>query len=134
MAGKRLTGKFSEEEYEIIKQIQEKEKINDNQMVRGGVYFLIQASLMKDLLQNTELMKMIKPFGKDIEKHVNSPKFQKKLKKMTEEIGKKKMAQIELKAKQIEDKSKILTKKKKVGRPKKKKISKKPGRPKNSDI
>ena len=128
MTGRRLTGKFTEEEYALIKEIQNKENVNDNQLVRGGVIFLVQVSLMKDFM-NSDFGKMIKPFVKDMDKYVKSPEMQEKLEKMTSKMTKKRIEKIETEAKQIEKQSKIFTKKRKVGRPKKKTVLKKPGRP-----
>ncbi len=130
MTGKRITGKFSEEEYALIKQIQEKENVNDNQLVRGGVTLLVQIALMKDFMLNSDFGKMIKPFVKDMDRYVTSPQIQKKLEKSALKMGKKKIEKIETEAKLIEKNSEIFTKKRKVGRPKKKKIIKKRGRPK----
>ena len=127
-----MTGKFSEEEYALIKQIQEKENVNDNQLVRGGVTLLIQLALMKDFMKNSDFGKMIKPFVKDMEKYIESPQVQKKLEKSALKMGKKRIEKIESEAKLIEKNSEIFTKKRKVGRPKKKKIVKKRGRPKTS--
>ncbi|MCV0366387.1 MAG: hypothetical protein K5798_03855 [Nitrosopumilus sp.] len=130
MTGKRLTGKFSEEEYALIKQLQEKENINDNQLVRGGVTLLVQFALVKDFMKNSDFGKMIKPFVKDMDKYVKSPQIQKKLERSASKMSKKKIEKIETEAKLIEKNSKIFTKKRKVGRPKKKKIPNKRGRPK----
>ena len=131
MTGKRITGKFSEEEYALIKKIQEKENVNDNQLVRGGITLLIHLALMKDFMKNSDFGKMIEPFVKDMDKYVNSPQIQKKLEKSASKIGKKKIKKIESEAQLIEKTSEIFTKKRKVGRPKIKKITKKRGRPKN---
>lgn len=128
MAGRRITGKFSEEEYALIKQIQEKEKINDNQLVRGGISFLVHFGLMKDFMNNSDFGKIIKPFVSDMEKYVNSPKVQGKIAKATSKINTKSIVEMEKEAKLIEKQSRVFTRKKKVGRPKIKKVPKKRGR------
>jgi hypothetical protein len=130
MTGKRITGKFSEEEYALIKQIQEKENVNDNQLVRGGVTLLVQIALMKDFMLNSDFGKMIEPFAKEMSRYLESPQIQKKLEKSASKIGKKGIAKIETEAKLIEKNSEVFTKKRKVGRPKTKKIIKQRGRPK----
>lgn len=130
MAGKRLTGKFSEEEYALIKEIQTKENVNDNQLVRGGIILLIYIALMNDFMNNSEFVKIIKPYLKDMNQYLQRSKVQQKLEKTVLKISKKRIKKIEAEAKLIEKHSRIFTKKRKVGRPKKKIIPKKPGRPK----
>ena len=126
---KRMSGKFTGYEVDIIELVKEKYNLNDNQLVCQAVRAAIIKVLIQEALQsNPKLLKFFKSQYKYMEKFVERPSQKKRMEdELSKKLTQKDLDQFENVFAKADKVVKKLAKKKKPGRPK---IKKKRGRPK----
>ena len=126
---KRMSGKFTGYEVDLIELVKKEYNLNDNQLVCRAVRGAISQLLFQEALsKNPKLLKFFKSQYKYMEKFVERPSQKKRMEdELSKKFTQKDLDQFENVFAKADKVVKKLAKKKKPGRPK---IKKKRGRPK----
>jgi len=127
---KNLSAKFTSEEIEIIKKFQEKNKLNDNQLVHFTILFTIFFIETMSEFAESEYPKIFDSKYKKVKREIlKYPSLKKQVPPLLNEMYQAYEKNMEKIADKKGNELSILMKKRKVGRPKASK--KRRGRPKN---
>ena len=127
---KRMSGKFTGYEVDLIELVKKEYNLNDNQLVCRAVRGAISQLLFQEALsKNPKLLKFFKSQERFMKKFVERPSQQKRFHdELSKKVTQKDLDQFEDVFAKADKVMKELAKKKKPGRPK---VKKKPGRPKD---
>lgn len=127
-----LSGRFTDEEIEVIQKFQKKQNLSDNQLIRQGVQLAVSILAMKDLFEGPDLT-FFRSFAEEFKTTMNSPEYQKVMSDSVERVALKykeeQLKQFEKEAKQLTSQLDVFNKKRKRGP---KPIKRKAGRPKDT--
>jgi len=114
-----ISGRFSEDEVELIKKWQKKIRLSDNQMVRAGVELMVGFAAMSELLTSKDFVP-VQSLVKEIQKSMESPAVKQEFEKIGEKwlskLKEEKLKDFEIKVKELGDEFKVFEKRDKRGR------------------